>query len=201
MEKIGGVYDRLADTPSDRRLRTLLVTSIGLLIVSVPTVFYLLGLSNYPGELEATQLGFDGEYIRSCFSSMSGADMSFFIMGNLADYIFMASYGALLFSSSLILTRKIRKDSLWRKIGYTVSILGLLAACCDGLENIFILSMASNPTGFPGWLAIPHSLFATIKFDLMYIAMGWIPLALTYLVARRILKPRNPVLLIPGVVQ
>ena len=196
-----GVYDHLADATSDRRLRTLLLTSIGLLIVSAPTVIYLLGLSNYPGELEATQLGFDGEYIRSCFGSMSGADMSFFIMGNLADYLFMVSYGALLFSASLILSRRLGKGGLGRKAGYAASILGLLAACCDGLENVFLLSMASDPTGFPGWLAIPHSLFANIKFGLMYVASGWILLALAYVVVRRILKPRRPVLLVSEAVQ
>ena len=200
-DKLGRLYDHLTDTLSDRRLWTLFVTSIGLLVVSAPTVIYLLQLSNYPGDLEATQLGFDGEYIRLCFSSMSGADVSFFIMGNLVDYLFMVSYGTLLFSSSLILSRRLRQGSLGRKVGYTASILGLLAACCDGLENVFLLSMASNPTGFPGWLAIPHSLFASIKFDLMYIASAWILLALAYAVVRWILKPRRPVLTVSGVVQ
>jgi hypothetical protein len=111
-DKLERVYNHLTDTLSDRRLWTLLVTSIGLLVVSVPAVIYFLELSNYPGDLEATQLGFDGEYIRLCFSNMSGADFSFFIMGNLVDYLFMVSYGALLFSSSLILSRRLREGSL-----------------------------------------------------------------------------------------
>jgi len=179
----------------------LLVASIGFLVVSAPTVIYLLELSNYPGELEATQLGFNGEYIRSCFSIMSGADVSFFIMGNLVDYLFMVSYGALLFSSSLIISRRLRQGSLGRKVGYTASILGLLAACCDGLENVFLLSMASNPIDFPSWLAIPHSLFASMKFDLMYVASAWILLALAYVVVRWILKPRSPVITVSEVVQ
>jgi hypothetical protein len=200
-DKLGRLYDHLTDTLSDRRLWTLLVTSIGLLVVSAPTVIYLLELSNYPGDLEATQLGFDGEYIRLCFSNMSGADISFFIMGNLVDYLFMVSYGTLLFSSSLILSRRLRQGSLGRKIGYTASILGLLAACCDGLENVFLLSMASNPIDFPSWLAMPHSLFANIKFDLMYIASAWILFALAYVVVRWILKPRSPVLTVSEVVQ
>ena len=179
----------------------LLVASIGFLVVSAPTVIYLLELSNYPGELEATQLGFNGEYIRSCFSNMSGADVSFFIMGNLVDYLFMVSYGTLLFSSSLILSRRLRQGSLGRKVGYAASILGLLAACCDGLENVFLLSMASNPIDFPSWLAIPHSLFASMKFDLMYVASAWILLALAYVVVRWILKPRSPVITVSEVVQ
>ena len=179
----------------------LLVASIGFLVVSAPTVIYLLELSNYPGELEATQLGFNGEYIRSCFSIMSGADVSFFIMGNLVDYLFMVSYGALLFSSSLIISRRLRQGSLGRKVGYTASILGLLAACCDGLENVFLLSMASNPIDFPSWLAIPHSLFASMKFDLMYVASAWILLALAYVVVRWMLKPRSPVITVSEVVQ
>ena len=200
-DKLGRVHHHLTDTLSDRKLWTLLVASIGLLVVSVSTVIYLLEQSNYPGELEATQLGFDGEYIRSCFSDMSGADVSLFIMGNLVDYIFMASYGALLFSSSLILSRRLRQGSLGRKIGYIVSTLGLLAACCDGLENVFLLAMASNPLDFPGWLAIPHSLFANLKFDLMYVASAWILIALAYTVVRRILRPRSPALTVSEVAQ
>ena len=200
-DRLGRAYDRLTDTPSNRRLWTLLVASIGMLVVSAPTVIYLLELSNYPGDLEATQLGFDGEYIRSCLSGMSGADVSLFILGNLVDYLFMASYGALLFSSSLILSRRLRHGSLGRKVGCAASVLGLLAACCDGLENVFLLSMASNPTGFPGWLGVPQSLFASVKFSMMYIASAWILLALAYVTVRRILKPRGSVLAFSEVVQ
>jgi len=199
--KLGRVYNHLKNTISDRRLWILFVTSIGLLAVSAPTVIYMLKLSNYPGDLKLTQLGFNGEYIRLCFSNMSGADVSFFIMGNLVDYLFRVSYGTLLFSSSLILSRRLRQGSLGRKVGYTASILGLLAACCDGLENVFLLSMASNPIDFPSWLAIPHSLFATVKFDLMYVASAWILIALSYVAVRWILKPRRPVLTVSEVAQ
>lgn len=57
----------LLETPPQRTLKITLIGSIVLLIVSVPAIINLLEASNYPGELEQTQLGFDSEYIREDF--------------------------------------------------------------------------------------------------------------------------------------
>lgn len=177
----------LCEKPTNRELKLVLISSLVLLVISAPTVIYLLGLSGFTGELEKTQLGFDAEYIRNCFESMTEQGFSFFILGNLADYLFMISYGGMLYSGALLVTRKM-ENRVIQKIGTTVSLLGILAASCDGLENIFLLSMTLNPTGFPAWLAFPHSLFANIKFKLMYLTAGWIILSSLYLVTNRVLK-------------
>ena len=173
------MYERLTKHPTDGVLKKAILAGVLLLVVSIPGVIWSLEFSNYPGGLDETQLGFDGEYIRECFSQMSQMEMSSFIMGNLFDYVFMVSYGLLLASTSLILSRRLGHRVL-RKIGITVSILGVLAAFSDAAENLFIISMAVNPQYFPGWLALPHSLFAHIKFNLMYLTGGWILLALLF---------------------
>ena len=163
------------------------------MLVSIPAVINSLEKSNYPGELEQTQLGFDGEYIRECFSGMSQEEFRMFIYGNLTDYLFMASYGLIFFSASLLLARRFMENSLGRRIGYSVAILGALAAVSDGFENVFIITMASNPVGFPIWLAIPHSVFANIKFYLMYVSATWIGIALCFTLVRQIFTPmRSP---------
>ena len=90
----------LLETPSQRSLKKIFIGSLILLILSVPTTLYLLETSNFSGELERTQLGFDAEYIRECLVAMDGDGNSFFIWGNLVDYVFMFSYGCLFFSSS-----------------------------------------------------------------------------------------------------
>jgi hypothetical protein len=169
----------------------MLVGSIALIILSAIMVINLLSASNYPGELEHTQLGFDAEYIRDCLTSMGGEEISLFIRGNIVDYIFMVSYGGLFFSSSLLLSRRLNHGSLIQKSGIIVSLLGLLAAISDGFENIFILKMAINPWGFPGWYAFPHSLFAHIKYKLMYVSGMWIALVFLYVVFRRIIRWRK----------
>ena len=166
----------LTENPSERTLKRSLIAGFLLLVVSAPAIIWLLESSNYPGGLDETQLGFDGEYIRACFSTMSEEELTTFILGNLADYVFMVSYGVVLSCASLLLSRKLN-DSRLRKIGLTISLLGVLAALSDAAENVFIISMAVNPQYFPGWLAIPHSLFAHLKFNCMYITSGWILLA------------------------
>lgn len=191
MKKILNRLQISLESPSNRRLKLQLVLGIVLMLVSIPAVINSLEKSNYPGELERTQLGFDGEYIRKCFSSMSQEEFRMFIYGNLADYLFMTSYGLIFFSASLLLARRFMKNSIGRKIGYSVAVLGVLAAVSDGFENLFIISMVSNPVGFPIWLAIPHSVFANIKFNLMYVSAAWIGIALCFTLVRRILAPMN----------
>ena len=159
--------------PTDRTLKRYLVFSILLLLVSTPAILWLLEASNFPGGLEETQLGFDGEYIRECFSTMSDQDFTIFILGNIADYGFMVSYGLMFFSSALLLTRRLNEGKI-RQLGYIISFLGVFSACCDAIENVFIISMALDPVQFPGWLAIPHSIFAHLKFNLMYITSAGI---------------------------
>ena len=167
------MLNRLFLRPSNGTLKKAIIIGVLLLTVSAPTVIWTLEASNYPGSLDKTQLGFDSEYIRECFSTMNEREMSSFILGNLFDYVFMASYAALLSSSSLLLSRRLTHPLL-NKIGYAISLMGVLAALSDAAENVFIISMAVNPKYFPSWLALPHSLFAHTKFTLMYITAGWI---------------------------
>lgn len=163
----------LKENPTERTLKRYLIFSVLLLLVSAPAIIWLLESSNYPGGLDETQLGFDGEYIRECFSTMSEQDVTTFIQGNIADYAFMLSYGLMFFSSTLLLTRNLKEGRI-KQLGYLISILGVFSACCDAFENVFIISMALNPAQFPGWLAIPHSVFAHLKFNLMYITSAGI---------------------------
>ena len=172
---ITGKIDWLNERPAERTLRRTLLLGILLLVIAAPATIWVLELSNFPGTLDETQLGFDGEYIRACFSTMTGRDLSYFVLANLVDYLFMVSYAAVLTSAALLLTRRLRHPRL-RGMGLAVSLAGALAALSDAAENVFIISMAADPLNFPGWLAIPHSLFAHLKFNLMYVAAGWIGL-------------------------
>jgi len=181
----------LKDNPTERTLKRMIIFSVLLLLVSAPAIIWLLESSNFPGGLDETQLGFDGEYIRECFSTMNEQDINTFIQGNIADYVFMLSYGLMFFSSALFLTRKLNEGRI-KQLGYILCILGVGASCCDAIENVFIISMALNPVQFPEWLAIPHSIFAHLKFNLMYITSGGILLLIImniiYWVQRKTLR-------------
>ncbi|MFX0065673.1 MAG: hypothetical protein ACFFC7_26160 [Candidatus Hermodarchaeota archaeon] len=178
----------LSEKPTVKTTKYLLILGSLLLISGFPIVIGLLELSNFPGTLNETQLGFNGEYIRSMFSLMSNEEMMIFIIANLFDYVAMIAYGTFIFSSALILTRKLQEGSIWNQLGYLIAITGIIAACCDGIENIFLLMMASNPVNFPNYLAILHSCFALFKFILLYISMGWIILTVILIVSFRLVN-------------
>ena len=98
----------------------------------------------------------------------------------------MVAYGTLAFSLVLTITRKFDNDSFWGKSGPKIAILGIVAACCDAIENAFILMMLSDPTGFPDIWAIIHSCFALVKYILLVICIAWaIIAALTLLIKKK----------------
>ena len=90
------------------------------------------------------------------------------------EYIFMLGYGLALFSVSILITRRYKESSLINKTGYYIAILGVIAACCNGIEDIFILVMLMNPTVFLNVWAIAHSIFAFLKWILIYTWISWL---------------------------
>ena len=168
------MIDFLSEKPTPKTTKYIIIISAILVIIFAPLVLVIWDLSNYPGTVEITQLGFNASYIKSNLSLMSNDDLSLFFMANILDYIFMLGYGLLLFSVVLKQTRQLQAHSPWQRRGYWISLGGLFSAVCDSLENIFLLIMILNPTSFPTWLAIPHSLFAWFKFILISITLGWI---------------------------
>ena len=88
--------DWLIEKPIEKTLKRTLLFGIILLVVTAPVVIQMLESTNFPGTLDETQLGFNGEYIRECFSTMTEKDISNFILANIVDYFFMISYAAML---------------------------------------------------------------------------------------------------------
>ncbi len=173
---------------SEKTLIILSVASFLLLIIASVFVIYLLELSNYGGTLEKTQLGFDGEYLKEQFAKMTEKERKLFIIANIVDYGFMLTYGVFFFSTALLLTRKIDQKLWWKKTGFYVALMGIGSAISDGIENIFLLIMATNPINFPNWLAYGHSTFAVIKFVFMYTCFGWITITIVLIVIRIVVK-------------
>ncbi len=177
----------------NQQLRRIALASFIFLICAATLVIVLLQMSGYAGTMEDTQLGFNAEVIRNYFSLMSPTDMGLFITANIVDYLFMLCYGLFFFSAARLISWNY-KGGLPKRIGLSLAWAGVIAAVLDGLENVFLLSMAADPVGFAGWFAIAHSSFAFAKFLFMYAAMAWTmvgfvvnrtPLA-THLMARQI---------------
>lgn len=154
------------------RVRNTALMSFPLLMFAATLTIILIQLSGYAGTLEDTQFGFNAATIRNYFSLMSPEDMGLFVAANLVDYLFMLCYGIFFYSTARLISWNY-KSGLPNKIGFSFAWIGVIAAFLDGIENVFLLSMAANPVGFVDWLAFAHSSFALVKFLFLYVAMAW----------------------------
>lgn len=184
------LLEKLSDWPSPKKTKILLIFSILLYIIIYPILNYYFTISNYPVSFFESQLSFSGVAIKSHLRTMSSAEIDLYRTAQLIDYIYMLAYGILYFSLALYISRKFDEDSGWRKTGYFAAIFGVIAACCDATENVFILLMLTDPQGFPDAWAIAHSCFALVKYLLMGILFIWIILAVLNLLIKRLKK--NP---------
>lgn len=135
-----------------------------------------------------SQLSFNDVYLRWQYSHILAAGgLESYRLAQSFDYLYMVSYGLLSFSLALIIGRKFEEESAWRRMSCTFAVLGPVAAGCDAVENAFILLTLTDPEFFPAWWAIAHSTFASVKWVILSVAMGWAAIAVLYytLVVRR----------------
>ena len=155
-----------------------ILLSLIMIICLMPLVLTILEASGYAGTIDDTQLGFNAEIIKYYFSLMSQEGMTLFMLGNLMDYVFILAYGIGFYHSARYLSRNYEDGGIPKKIGFAFTWIGVSAAICDSIENAFLFLMLADPMGFPSWLAIAHSLFASIKFMMMYATFGWLVLSI-----------------------
>jgi hypothetical protein len=175
------LLEKLTDWPSPKKIKLLLIFSLILLLVIYPIMTYLFTVS-YPVSFIESQLSFSGQIIKQHNAS---ANIELYRIANLLDYFFMISYGSIFFSLGVIIARKFSEGTNWRKISLLLVPLALIAPLCDAIENIFILLMLTDPLGFPDIWAITHSIFALIKFIIMFFGFGWLGIAVIKLIINR----------------
>ncbi|MFX1274023.1 MAG: hypothetical protein ACFFBP_08415 [Promethearchaeota archaeon] len=162
---------KLSKWPNPKKLRYLLIFSLIILVIVYPIMIIFFILSGYPVDFFSSQLSFNGQLLKVHYQV---TNIDLYRVFQILDFGFMISYGSLIFYFALSICRKFDTDSIWRKMGYIVALLGIISACCDAIENIFILAMLIDPVGFPDIWAIVHSIFALIKYILLLSSILWI---------------------------
>jgi len=160
--------ERLYIKPSSKMAKILLILGFILSIAIIPVMQYFTQLSGFPANFIISQLSFNGEIMKSYYSI---TNIELYRISPSLDYIFMLGYGLVLFSSSLLIARTYEKSSLASRIVRIIAIFGIIAAIFDGIENIFILAMLMDPLAFPNALAVLHSVFALIKWIIIFISV------------------------------
>lgn len=163
--------NKLSEWPSSKILKWTIILAIILLIIVYPLMSWFFMISGFPVGFFESQLSFNGEILKTYYST---TNIDLYRIGQLLDYGFMIGYGLIFFSVSLILARKFDDNSKGRQMGLIIALIGIKAALCDGIENLFILMMLIDPTGFPNIIAFIHSVFALIKYISFLIVLGYI---------------------------
>ncbi|MFX0187362.1 MAG: hypothetical protein ACFE8A_06470 [Candidatus Hodarchaeota archaeon] len=174
------VLEKLNDWPSPKITKYLVILGIILSILIFLIMAYFFLLSGFPVSFTESQLSFSGSKMKEYYSI---TDVKYYRIVETLDYAYMVGYGTFAFSLALIISRKFEVGSFWNNSGHIIALLGVIAACCDATENIFILLMLTDPTGFPDIWALIHSSFALVKMILLFICIGWaIVAAITLLI-------------------
>ena len=174
--------EKLSEKPSPKITKSILIFSIILSIVVYFLMGYFFLLSKYPVGIVESQLSFSGTILKEHYKE---TNIEYYKIVQTLDYALMVGYGMFGFSLALIIARKFEEGSRWRNSGYIVALLCVIAAICDAIENAFILSTLTDPSGFPDIWAIIHSCFALVKYILLLSSIIWaISGALTLLIKK-----------------
>lgn len=182
-----------AEWPSQTWTWILLIAGLIFTIFFNVVTSIQLGKAEYPetellGPFPSWWFSFSGSELKSHYAILvNQGTIDTFITQQYLDYGLMFFTGLFFFILTLYVARK-HKDDSWRRFGFIGAFLFPAAACMDAIENASLLIMLSNPQGFPNWLAIVYSSFASIKVSLFVIGFIWLMLTLVALIVKKVTK-------------
>ena len=122
-----------------------------------------------------SQLSFSGQFLKDQYAIIiNSGGLTYYRTAQILDYGFMISYGGIFFCLVCLVGSKVELDSFWRKTTNIFAGFAIGIIVFDALENLFILITLTNPTNFPNVLAIIHSIFALVKYVLLYLVIAWV---------------------------
>ncbi|MHA1143571.1 MAG: hypothetical protein ACTSRW_02470 [Candidatus Helarchaeota archaeon] len=180
--------EKLGEWPSVKLIKALVLLSLALIFIIYPIMGLFFTLSGFStSNIISSQLSFSGSILKAMYIPvvLSGG-LFFYQLSQTIDYIFMFSYGLLIFNLALVISRAFEESSFWRKSGYVIALFGIIAPSLDAIENAFILLTLTNPLGFPDWWAVAHSCFALPKWLFIMVALLWAIIAAIILLVKKI---------------
>jgi hypothetical protein len=143
--------------------------------------------SRHPVDYMTGQTNFSGETIKGYYATMVEAGtLDIYVTTQLIDFGFIFGIIAIGFFVCTLIARLGRSGSLGRKTGVFAGVSLVSGGVCDMIENGWSFVMLANPDDFANWLAIPYSLFATVKFGLITLGMALILVSLVLTAVGRV---------------
>ena len=129
--------------------------------------------SQHPVDYFTGQTSFNAQTIKGYYAAMTDTQtLDVYVTTQIIDTGVIIGFACLGLFACTLIARLSRAGSFGRKAGLLGGMSYIFGAVSDATENGFSFIMLSNPAGFADWLAIPYSLFASIKFGFVTLAMA-----------------------------
>lgn len=177
MKKLLEKIEFLSHWPSPLKTKRLFIIVLVLAIFFNIITGVELSNSKYPdtgyvGPYPSWWFTFSGQELKSHYSVLlEQGTMDTFIKVQYLDFGLMLFTGLALFLLAVIVARAHKTSVFWRRFGFLTAIILALSPIMDVFENIILLIMLSNPLGFPNWMAIAYSGFATLKVSFVSVGL------------------------------
>ncbi len=139
-----------------------------------------------------SQLSFSGQFLKDQYAIIiNSGGLTYYRTAQILDYGFMISYGGIFFCLVCLIGINAGPDSFWNKTTKIFAAIAIGTTIFDALENLLILITLTNPTNFHNALAIIHSIFALVKYILIYLVIAWVFLGLISNITNKIKKNKE----------
>ena len=151
----------------------LLITCIGVLIfllinqlifASLPIEVPSYGILDFEFAWTASQISI-------IFTAWGSDGMILHANGIYWDFLYILGYGSLIAGLILLISRKL--SGKIQLIGLYLTFTPFLAGIFDCIENILLLTMLNNPSGFSPSIPLIAGIMAAIKFSILLIGIAF----------------------------
>ena len=163
----------------------LVIAIIGLLIFLLVNIFVFVPINQLvPGYgILDFEFAWVSERVLLIFSSWGPSGMVLEALAIYWDFLYIVGYASFISGAILLITRRL--EGKIQKVGLWMTLTPILAGILDVIENINLLIMLNNPSGFAASAPLIASICATIKFGFLFIAIGFALVACVILLLRK----------------
>ncbi len=181
--------DKFKESPKDKLV--ILITIFGLAIVLLTYVLIFIpievavptyGILDY-------EFAWTPERVETIFSVWGVDGITRQTSAIYWDFLYIVGYVSLALGLILLVLR--RSEGSIHKIGLYFTITPFLTGIFDVIENINLLIMLANPISLSPFNPILASLFALIKFSVLFAAIAYFVVALLMIIIHKFKKHEN----------
>jgi hypothetical protein len=180
------VLEKLKITP--RNLILLIIALLGLVIFILinQLIFSPLGRLVVPYGILDFEFAWTSEQVQVIFAAWGPGGILLQLNGVYWDFLYILGYVLFIFSCIVLVSRRL--TGKLQTIGLYMSLTPILAGLFDVIENINLIIMLINPTGFQSIVPVLASTFALMKFAVLLVGIIYFFISLILVIIRLLKK-------------